>query len=211
MKLPSCVSCGRPVLQLSGQFANLDSYYLGEGGPPRETAGAWHASCLAASPAATAWYGMRLRNHCDVRDFRPVAELDHWTVVGHPRSGDVVAFGRAGELVSLALGRDRGRSVAGGAVYPTVVPLYNVELDDEPVIADIQRGLDADGSYPVMALIDKLGIADRVVHPVALDGSVFRLDPELREYWSRRSAVASVEHGVFVPSELLPHVVDARR
>jgi hypothetical protein len=163
MKLPSCVSCGRPVLQLSGQFANLDSYYLGEGGPPRETAGAWHASCLAASPAATAWYAVRLRNHCDVRDFRPVAELDHWTVVGHPRSGDVVAFGRAGELVSLALGRDRGRSVAGGAVYPTVVPLYNVELDDEPVIADIQRGLDADGSYPVMALIDKLGIADRVV------------------------------------------------
>ena len=49
MRLPTCVGCGSVVLELEGQFAKLDSFFLEDGGPPPESAGYWHISCLQGS------------------------------------------------------------------------------------------------------------------------------------------------------------------
>jgi hypothetical protein len=203
MNLSTCVSCGRRVLELEGQFAKLDPYFVHDGAPPLDTAGHWHAHCLAASPVAPAWYAARLRNHCEVRGYQPIAELAHWTVVRHARTNAVVAFGRAGELVSVD--HRPGRRVEGGIVYPVRESMYNLELEDAAVIGEIQRGLEADGTYPLTAVLDALGIGQLVVHPVALEGGVFRLAPALRPYWSRTAVSARAEYGVFVPAELEPY------
>jgi hypothetical protein len=209
MRLPSCASCGRLVLELEGQFEKLDSYFIDGQAPPPETAGWWHASCLASSASAPAWYEARLRNHQRDRGWQLDVELKHWTVVRHAQSGEVLAFGRSGELLSLSLGRGRGRSVDGGAVYSIAEPMFNLQLDDEAAIGEIQRVLDLEGVYPLTAVLDTLGIRDLIVHPVAIESGVFRLMPELRDYWTRRAVAVRAEYGVFVPAELELYVTDA--
>ena len=81
MELSSCVACKLPVLELEGQFDKLDSYFLGDDGPPEESAGWWHLSCLRVSDVGRAWQAARLRNYRDVRKFQIVAELPGWVVM----------------------------------------------------------------------------------------------------------------------------------
>jgi hypothetical protein len=204
MRLASCVHCELPVLELRGQVAVLDSYYISDGEPPPTSAGWWHARCLADSEVAAAWYEARLRNHRDVRGLRPLGQLDHWTVVRHPRTGEVLAFGRRGELLSLPLGRKGARRVDGGAVYPVVDGEYHLELGDAGLVETIQDGLTSNGTFPLTVLIDRLGVGDKVAHSEALERGVLRFDRKLRRDWTRWSVSMSVEYGLFVPAELEP-------
>lgn len=75
MKLRRCVGCGLPVLELDGQFAMLDSYYLDGGGPLLESSGEWHAACLAASGLSEAWFEARYRNFVQVRGYRELGDF----------------------------------------------------------------------------------------------------------------------------------------
>lgn len=70
MKPSNCVECGRPVLELSGQFARLDSFFVEDEEPDPETVGEWHAICLAESPHAEAWFRAMYRNCVSVRGYR---------------------------------------------------------------------------------------------------------------------------------------------
>jgi hypothetical protein len=206
MRLANCNDCELPVLELRGQVAVLDSYYISEGKPPATSAGWWHARCLADSAVASAWYEARLRNHCDVRGLRPLNQLDHWTIVRHPRTGEVLAFGRRGELIPLSLERKGARRVDGGAVYPIVDDEYHLGLGDEALVQSIKDGLLSDGTYALPVLIDQLGIGDKVTHPVALERGVVRFDRKLHRDWTRWSVSASVEYGLFIPVELEPFI-----
>lgn len=207
MKLPQCTLCSLPVLELEGQFSKLDSLYIQGGSPPAETAGWWHARCLAGSDAAPLWYEVLLRSFRDVRRYQEVAATAHWTVVRDPNRGSLLALGRHGELLSLSRGRRKeARAVAGGAVFPQVDDPFHLELDDEDLVQRIKDGLLDTGRFPLPAVLDGLGIADRVVHPEAIEGGVFRFDHELQSHWGRRFVSARAEYGVFVPAELEPHV-----
>jgi hypothetical protein len=207
MKLSKCRNCGLPVLELEGQFSKLDSLYLDDNFPRPETSGKWHARCLAESDAALLWYECRLRNFRDVRGYQPLAEYPHWTVVREPRRGDVIAFGRSGELLSLSRGnRKRARKVEEGRIYPKLEDEFHFELDDPDLVRSMQEGLLNVGSYPLPAVLDAMGIRDKVVHPEAIERGVFRFNKRLQAEWGKRFASASAEYGVFVPTELEPHV-----
>ncbi|MBZ0234586.1 MAG: hypothetical protein K8M05_19800 [Deltaproteobacteria bacterium] len=209
MRAPTCVGCARVVLELEGQFEKLDSFYLEDGGPPPETAGIWHRRCLEESPHGEAWYRARLRNHVAVRRYVEVVTTSAWTVVRHPRTGETLAFARAGASLSLTFAEGRPRIVAGGAIH-RVDEEYNLELDDRDAITVVQDALTSVGVFPVFALLEVLGVADRVVHPEALEGAVFRFDRSLHDEWQPGFVSARVEYGVFVPDELAPHVVRGR-
>lgn len=206
MTLATCVSCGLPVLELEGQFEKLDSFYVAGHVPPLASAGWWHASCLAGAPSAGDWYRARLRNFVEVRGYGVVAKLATWTVVRHPGSGEVLAFGASGELLSLSLAGP-SRRVDGGAVYSVVEQMFNLELDDHELIAATQRALRLSGTVPVTELLVRLGVLDRVVHPASLDGSALHFVGELEPYWTRSAVSARAEYGVFVPEDLEPYVV----
>jgi hypothetical protein len=207
MKLPRCTHCTLPVLELEGQFSKLDSLYIRDGAPPRETAGWWHARCLAESEVGPLWFEARLGNFRDVRGYQEVAVLPQWTIVREPNRGKLLAFGRHGELLSLSRGgRKHARAVAGGSIFPRVEETFHLELDDEQLVQQIKDGLVSNGSFPLPAVLDGLGIADRTVHAEALERGVFRFDKGLQEHWGRRFVSARAEYGVFVASELEPHV-----
>jgi hypothetical protein len=187
-------------------MALLDSYYISEGKPPAASAGWWHARCLADSPVALDWYEARLRNHRDVRGMTPLDELARWTILRHPRTGEVLAFGRGGELLSLPLERKGARRVEGGAVYPVVDDDYHLHLGDQAIVQPIKDSLTSTGTYPLPALIDRLGVGDKVAHPEALERGVLRFERKLQRDWTRWSVSVRIEYGLFVPVELEPFV-----
>jgi hypothetical protein len=197
------------VLELMGQFAKLDSMFLRDGGPPRETAGWWHAPCLAASGFAEAWADVRLRNVREVRGYTKVADTIWWTVLRLPRTGAVVAIGRSAIALSLSrFGGQRPRRIEGGAVY-RIDDEYNFDLDDLDTIASIKRSLLEAGRYPLTELAAVLGISDRLSHPEALADAALRFDKQLQQHWLAGAVSVRIEYGVFVPDELLPHVPSA--
>jgi hypothetical protein len=156
---------------------------------------------------AEAWCDARLRNFRDVRGYRTVAELADWVVLEFPRTRDVLAFGQDGRLLGLTVGGNvKPRRVDGGGVYPIEVAEYNLELEHTPeneqIIGAMQAGLTANKEYPLPSLVDALRIADRMMHPVAIERGVFRLERKLQRDWDRHSVAARGEYGVFVPSEL---------
>lgn len=209
MKLPRCVACQRPVLEIDGQFTKLDSLYIqpGPDAPPRGSAGWWHLSCFAESPAGPAWYQTRLRNYRDVRRFETVVELASWTVLLGPNRSDVIALGHHGELLGLSLGgHPQARAVPGGRIFPRVDEPFHFDIDDPALIKAIKDGFIAHGSYPLPDVFAALGIADRVVHPEAIEHGRFRFARDLQEFWTPSSVSASVEYGVFIPDELVPYV-----
>jgi hypothetical protein len=206
VKLSRCRHCTLPVLELEGQFSALDSLFIQNGHPPPATAGWWHASCLAGSDAAAPWYEARLRNFRDVRRYQEVATTPQWTVLREPNRGKLLAFGRSGDLLSLSRGRKGARATAGGAIYPVHDEVFHLELDDAGLVQRIKDGLASAGTFPVPALLEGMAIADRVVHPEALEHGVLRFDGGLQAHWGLRFVSAQAEYGVFVPSELEPHV-----
>jgi len=206
VKLSRCTHCKLPVLELEGQFSKLDSLFIGSGGPPPATAGWWHAGCLAGSEAAALWYEARLRNFRDVRRYQEVAATPGWTVLREPNRGKMLAFGRGGELLSLSRGTKGARAAAGGAIYPVRDEVFHLELDDDGLVQRIKDGLVSTGAFPVPALLEGMAIADRTVHPEALEHGALRFDSALQAHWGPRFVSAQAEYGVFVPSELEPHV-----
>src|SRR5512143_1364321 len=100
MRHSDCKGCGLPVLEIAGQFENLDSYFIEGGQPDPATSGEWHTVCLIASPIGATLNAARLRNYREVRHYETVAELPEWTIIRRP-GGGALAFGRTGKLLAL--------------------------------------------------------------------------------------------------------------
>jgi hypothetical protein len=209
MKLRECIGCGRPVLELRGQFTLLNSFYINDGVPPVESAGEWHLSCLHGSGYGAAWYEARRRNFVDIRKYDVILESEAWTVTRNPRTREPVALSPSGDSLLLVFAEARPRPVPGGAIY-RVDEEYNLELDDREAIKAIQGTLSTVGAFPLLAVMEVLGIADRVVHAEALEEGMLRVDHELRGEWQPGFVSARADYGVFVPAELEPHVVRRR-
>lgn len=207
MILSSCEGCGRLVPCIDGQIDVLDSYYLDDGGPPRESAGDWHVACLLRSPYGPAWYEVRLRNFTMVRGNRVIATTPSWSVVEHPRTAERLAFSHQGQLLSLVYPRGRLRKVEGGSIYRHEDREHNLELEDEALIHAIQESLLATKTFPVLALVEAMGLTDVMHHPEALEGGMLHFDRGFRRRWSPRFVVARWEYGVFVPAELEEYVL----
>lgn len=207
MNLSACVGCTLPVLELEGQFDKLDAFFIEDRVPSPATAGWWHVSCLRGSSAGPAWHAARLRNYRDVRQFEQVAALPGWTVIRDPRRGKTLAIGHSGELVELSIGgRGDAREVEGGLVFPRIEDEFHLGLDEASILADIKDALTATTVYPLAAVLAAMGLAERIVHPEALEGAQLRFDNGLERLWTMHSVSARLEYGVFLPRELAPYV-----
>lgn len=207
MRLSACKGCGRLVFHLKGQVDVLDSYYLDDGGPPPESCGNWHTACLLRSPYGPAWYELRFKNFTKVRGNRVIGTTPNWSVVEHPRTHERLAFSQRGELLGLVYPRGRLRKVEGGSIYRHEDREYNLELEDEALIHAIQESLLATKTFPVLALVEAMGLTEMMHHPEALEGGMLHFDRGFRRRWSPHFVVARWEYGVFVPAELEEYVL----
>jgi hypothetical protein len=194
------------VLELEGQCEFFDSFLISGGEPPPDSAGDWHLKCLRTATVGPRWRAVRVRNYVDVRGFERVAEPAGWVVLRDQR-GKLLAVGAAGELVELSHARGKpARELEEGFVFRRLEETFHLELEDQAAIVEMQRTLEETSVYPVSAVLAVLGIADRVVHEVALEDAKFRFDKDMRELWTRNSVSASCEYGVFMPRALEPYM-----
>lgn len=179
------------MLELERQFAKLDSRYIRGDSPSQEAAGWWHASCLAPSDIGSAWREARRRNFRDVRRHVVLAEYPDWIVLRDPNRGKIVAISRHGELLSLSRGdRKTARSVAGGRIYKTIDEGFHLEIDDTSLVQTMQQNLLLAGRCSLAAVLEEIGITDRVVHAEALEGGAFVYDGALQRDWDPRFVAA---------------------
>jgi hypothetical protein len=202
---PRCLGCGGPVLELRGQHAHLDAVLVADGEPPPSSAGAWHATCLAASGFGPRWRAALERHLVRERRYARLGEADGWAVLRDPR-GVRVALPPTGGALELAFA-GAGRPVPGGVAFPIYEAEYNLHLADPAAIAALQAALRADGAYSVLALASRLGIAERIHRPDVLEAAAFRLDdPEGVAEWGADFTVAAVSYDAVVPEAIARYV-----
>lgn len=198
MIAPRCTSCGRPVLELRGQFAFFDSFLISNGEPPEDTAGAYHLPCLAAAGIAARWHAAVIRSLVDVRRHTVLGRAVGWVAVRSP-NGDPSAISPDGVVLPLRF-RTRGKAVDGGTAFAVHEREYNLELEDTAAIGKLQAALRSDGRISLAATFEALGIADCLVRPDLQADSAFVLDdPDAAEDWSPRFVCAAVTYTVWLP------------
>lgn len=206
MKAPACVRCKAIVLEMEGQFEKLDSFYLGEGGPPPESAGYWHSSCLHESGRGLAWYEARLKNFVEVRRYKLLATVSPWSVVQGARSKGALALSQAGDLISLYKPSGKIGAVEGGTIYRVEEDEFHLALEETDVIRAVQEALSSKGTFPVMSLLAALKVSDRTSHPQSLADSVLTFDGSLQRCWTASNVSARWSYGVFIPAQLEAYV-----
>lgn len=208
MKAPDCISCGKPVLELPGQFTLLDSFYLnGDSFPPVESAGHWHLQCLTQTTFGKPWQQLRLKNFVEVRGYKQLSMPGEWIVLQHPRTKEPMALSSAGGLLSLAFNRGPKFPAKEGFIYEVEQDEYHLELEDPEIIRAIQTSLTSTKTFPIPALCELLGIVERATHPESLERGLLHYNSRLQQYWTKTSVSSRWSYGVFVPLELEPYVI----
>jgi|GEM_PF-5297335 len=203
---PRCVGCGRPVLELHGQYVQLGAYLLPDDAPDLAGGtGSWHARCLAGTDLGPRWRVLLVRSYLAVRGYDLVQQSPHWTVVRNPRTGETLALLADGATLELPARAVPGPPVPGGASYLVDEPMYVLEWDP-PVPEEIQRGLRATGTVALAAVADRLGIWPAVSHPDLFATAALHLDEELVPDWSPRYVLAAARYPVFVPEALVGYL-----
>ena len=211
VSLHACSICRLPVLELEGQFEFLQPYFTEEFDHPAfELAGECHSTCLARNEHGRTWSEWRVRHFSTGRGYRLVGERGGWSVLVHPRFPEFLAFHVDGSSASGERpGKDRGRIVGAGRIVEgkVLVPFeeeFNLAYDDVALIGELQTQLARDGKYPVVRVLEALGIAGLVRWPQALEGAVFVFQKSLKREWGRRAVAMRVRYANFLPDPVVP-------
>jgi len=198
--LLACTICRLPVLELDGQFENLEPYYITPGDPAAALAGECHSVCLEGSPHGPTWFRWRRDGYTSGRSYVIAAERDGWTVLRHQRLRELLAFHELG--TSVGAERRAGQKKAAPwkeGVLLEVDEQFNLALDDDDVIAEIKAGLRDAGRFPIGRLLDALGIADKMRWSEVLSPAVFVHDHALEEDWMAGAVSMRARYSKYLP------------
>lgn len=202
----SCSICKLPVLEIDGQFENLEPYYAEPEHEAAELVGECHSSCISAHEHGRTWYEWRARSYSTGRGYRLVAEQDGWSVLLHTRHPGLLAFHISGFSVASAPPSRTGHGTAidGGVLVPVVDQEFNIRLDDVDIVAIVQSGLKQQGRYSIQSMLSLLGIADRIKWPQALTNAAFVLDKKLQRDWGSTDLAMRASYHKFLPTLVVP-------
>lgn len=199
-----CTICQLPVLELDGQFENLEPYYAEADDPAAELAGECHSSCISTHEFGHIWHEWRLRNYSTVRGYRVVAEQDGWSVLVHARHAGFLAFHTSGfSVVSEPRTKSGNETIVNDGLLVPIDDEFNLRLDNREIIDELKSGLIRDQKYPIPKVLSMLGIADRIKWPQALGGAVFVLDSKLQREWTSTTLAMRAHYQQFIPAPIV--------
>lgn len=204
MKIGYCFLCHKPVLELSGQYQNLDSYYLSkEDEATREEAfGLCHSSCLASSKWGWWWSRKRLSHFKNVMGFVSIARDDEFEILRNPRSLEFVAI-QANGLTYNFSDKDIFYSLTRNECIK-VEEEFNVEIDDNDFVDEVCFDLKKNGFVYIERVLAHLGVLDKVIYSddIGFSDSTFNFDkalwPDCGDGWIS----ARAKYNVYLPSNL---------
>jgi hypothetical protein len=202
----SCSICHLPVLEIDGQFENLEPYYADPDHEAAELGGECHSSCISANEHGRTWYEWRVRSYSTGRGYRLVAEEEGWSVLIHTRHPGLLAFHASGfSVASEPPSRSgHGTPTDGGMLVPVVDQEFNLRLDDVDIVATVKAGLKQQGHYPILSMLSLLGIADRIKWPQALENAAFVFDKKLQRDWGDTDLAMRARYHKFLPELVVP-------
>lgn len=200
-----CSVCQLPVLELDGQFENLEPYYAESEHPAAELVGECHSSCISAHEYGPIWHTWRVRGYSMGRGYSVVAEQDGWSVLVHPRDAGFLAFHANGcSVVSESRVKSGSVAIVDGGLLVPIDQEFNLRLEDRETADELKTGLARDREYSIPKVLGLLGIADRVKWPQALDGAVFVVDRKLQREWTSTGLALQARYRQFIPDPLVP-------
>ncbi len=215
-----CFQCGDPVLDLRGQDIVLPTYYLRPqpSAPDQEVLDAQaygyaHLRCFVGSRWGRLWADRTRENLEGVRHFRVVFESDDLVLLRHEAlsTRDTIAIAGDGYYAAFADNGIRARRpTSGGALIP-VRHEFNLEVTGRGAFADeIVRALRQGRSYPLLGLIDGLGLRRRLWSEAAVADGRLEPRPDVEEddddgeLWIE----AVADYHKFVPDDILDQVLE---
>lgn len=205
MNLEPCFLCSLPVMELEGQFDKMDSYYLlPEDDAYVQGAYGWcHALCLAQSSWGAFWFTRRRKHFTENMGYEQKASTGEHCVLRRPRDGTLLILRHDGLMFDIAPhALSKAKSTEGGVLLP-VEHEMNLELDTAATVQKIRDDLMKHKRYSLWALIDEVGIRERMLFPRALEGGELRLDKRLRREWFGNWLSAKVVYERFIPDEIV--------
>src|SRR4051812_35778154 len=201
----ACSICDLPVLELDGQFENLEPYYAEPEHPAAIIAGERHSTCIASHEYGHIWFEWKVRNYSTVRGYRIALEQDGWSVLVHKRHPEFLAFHASGFSVGGERPSRHGKAtvVHDGLLVP-IDEEFNLRLNDVDIVATVKAGLKQQGHYPILSMLSLLGIADRIKWPQALDNAVFVFDKKLQRDWGDTDLAMRARYHKFLPELVVP-------
>jgi hypothetical protein len=201
-KLEDCRVCGRPVLELDGQFEVLQPYYAEPGDPALEIAGWLHTPCLAGSEYRQRWVRWRIKHFTEGRGYEISSDVGDWTVLRDRKRRSVLAFHKDGASVASTRSDARVTPCEGGGCIGVERDAH-ITIEDPEFIASIQQELTTQKQVAIAKVVDQLQIRDRLQWTGVLEAGKYMFSRTLRGDWNRRSFSARAHYQLFLPSVVL--------
>ncbi len=205
MNLENCFICKHPVLELTGQFEVLDTYFLEKDDVAlQQGAFGWcHSSCLSKSQWGAFWAERRILNMTSVRRFSKLHSDVSLTALCNPRTDERIVLRADGvsfyfQPSVLELKKD----CPGGILLP-IVEEWNLELDEPELIRIIRDALTKTKSFPLQKLVQALGLNDYLLYPEAIVDGELRFNKELEQEWIGNWVSADMSYNQFIPQAVL--------
>jgi hypothetical protein len=94
------------------------------------------------------------------------------------------------------------RRTAGGWQLPVEEEFNFVLRGHETLIRDVQEKLSLAGEVPLMEILQRLGVAERLYSPHALQDGLLVVKQELKRYWTATGVSAWAKYAEPVPDEI---------
>jgi hypothetical protein len=194
------------VISLEGEDTLFPPYLLSENDPGDDEAirlrtyGEYHFACLVASRWGSFWSSRLARHFILQGGFIELGEDDGFAFFGHINTGRVELVRSDGFHLTL-----EKRDLLHLRAEPSQTSVgrtreFTFHLEGSPhVVRAAQADLVHYGAYPLLKLVENLGVAPYLMNPAAVSRSFLRFSTDLKEHWDHGHITVMLDYPLPVP------------
>lgn len=164
---PHCFICSEEVLELTGQYQNLQPYGLEDEHPIilSHAFGKCHSTCLEKSKWGKKWYEITLRQLKEVQKYKQL-DLDFSHFFYRNAYDDCFFLYKKGSLLTLTNNEINKGEKVGNDFYIIKNQVFSLDLNQSDTKKKIMMDLETKKEIPLKVITDQLGITEKF-HPIS--------------------------------------------
>jgi hypothetical protein len=205
MNLENCFICKRPVLELTGQFGNLDTYFLNEDDLAYQEGafGCCHTHCLSTSSWGRFWSQRRILHFTQVMGFQKLYSNDSFTIICNPCTNDKLVLRDDGVSFTVKDSLFKNKKECSEGILIPILEEMNLEFDNPELTHNIRNQLIKTKSFPLNHLIQALDLNDYMLYPNAIMDGALIFNESLQREWIGNWVSADVSYHQFIPQDIV--------